>query len=273
MRALLLGRKPVASEALQLLLQRGVDVLAVVAPQPPEVSEEATFWRPLLRDTARELGIPVVRDAVLYQSLAALESGRTPELDLQDVDLVLSVLFWRRIEAPLIQLPRLGCFNFHPGPLPAFRGRRGYNFAILENCAEYGASVHWVEPGFDTGDLVEVRTFPIGPDETALSLESLTMECLREMFSDFVDARLAGRPIARTPQGEGRSATRAEMLAASRILPTDDGEMIGRKIRAFWYPPHAGATLTVGNREYTLVDAEILSKLGRFLHGSRERPT
>ena len=62
-----------------------------------------------------------------------------------DVDLVVSFLFWNRIREPLISLGRIGCLNFHPAPLPDFRGVGGYNVAILEGLREWGVSCHFVD--------------------------------------------------------------------------------------------------------------------------------
>ena len=272
MKVLFMGRKPAASAALRHLVDVGLEVAAVVAPLHPSESLTATFWRPLLRDTASELRIPVVDDLAVYEALKspgrALPSGQR----LDDVDLVLSFLFWKKIAKPLIGLPRLGCFNFHPGPLPEFRGRRGYNFAILEDHAQYGASVHWVSERFDEGDLVEVRRFPITPHETAFSLEQRTMPVLLDMFVDFIARVKAGEPIERRPQGKGQSATLEQMRAAMRINPSDGPELTERRVRAFWYPPHHGAYIEIGGRRFTLVDDETLTRLGRFLHHSRENP-
>lgn len=270
MKALFLGRKPAAAAALRYLVERGVRVVAVVAP-PPERGAEV-FWRPTVRETAAELGIPLVSDDDIYADIEALRGGTSPTLPIADVDLVISFLFWKKIRGPLIELPRLGCFNFHPGPLPDFRAMRGYNFAILEGSVEYGATVHWVDARFDTGDLVEVRTFPMAPDETALSLEHRTLECLGGMFRDFVARVQRGEPIPSVPQGPGRSATKREMLDAMSIRPTDSPEVVARKVRAFWYPPHTGATIQVGGVPYTLVDPDTLKKLGAFIHGSRRSP-
>jgi len=272
MKALFMGRKPAASAALRHLVDVGVEVVAVVAPLHPSESSMATFWRPLLRDTAQELGIPVAHDQAIYDALASrggvLPSGQR----IDDIDLVLSFLFWKKIEKPLIAVPRLGCFNFHPAPLPEFRGRRGYNFAILEQHAEYGASVHWVSERFDEGDLVEVRRFPIAPHETAFSLEQRTMPVLFEMFTDFIARVKAGQPIERRPQGKGQSATLEQMRAAMRIDLSESPELMERRVRAFWYPPHHGAYLEIGGKRFTLVDDETLNLLGRFLHHSREKP-
>ena len=271
MRAIFMGRKPAASDALRRLIAAGVDVSAVVAPQHPAEHVRSTFWRPLLRDTARELGLPVVSDTELYRELEAGAATGSGGL-LADVDLVISVLFWKKIKPPLIELPRIGCFNFHPGPLPEFRGRRGYNHAILEGHAEYGASVHWVTNEFDEGDLVAVRRFPIQPGETAFSLERRTMNVLLDLFDVFLSDLLAGKEIPRIPQGPGRTATKRELLELMMIQPSDDAATIERKVRAFWYPPHTGATLEVGGRRYTLVDEATLARLGQYLHGSRSEP-
>ncbi len=54
----------------------------------------------------------------------------------------------------------MGCLNFHPAPLPDFRGLGGYNVAILEGLPEWGVSSHFVDEHFDTGDLVDVERFP-----------------------------------------------------------------------------------------------------------------
>jgi methionyl-tRNA formyltransferase len=272
MKVLFMGRKPAASTALRHLVDVGIEVVAVVAPLHPSESATATFWRPLLRDTAQELGIPVVDDRTIYEALSSSDRMLPSGQRLGDVDLVLSFLFWKKIEKPLIALPRIGCFNFHPGPLPDFRGRRGYNFAILENHHEYGASIHWVSERFDEGDLVEVRRFPSAPHETAFSLEQRTMRVLVEMFVDFIARAKSGKPIGRQPQGKGQSATLEEMRAAMRIDLSDSPQLTERRVRAFWYPPHHGAYIEIGGKRFTLVDDETLNLLGRFLHNSRETP-
>ena len=66
-------------------------------------------------------------------------------MDLEGTDLVLSFLFWRLIRPPLIDLGRIGCLNFHPAPLPDWRGLGGYNVAVLEGLTEWGVSAHFVD--------------------------------------------------------------------------------------------------------------------------------
>jgi methionyl-tRNA formyltransferase len=239
-----------AALALEWLADRGVEVAAVVSAEP----DALTAPEQRLDLVAQRHGLPLVTDGELY---ASVEKG-----DLEDVDVVISFLYWRLIREPLISLGRLGCLNFHPAPLPDFRGVGGYNVAILEGLAEWGVSCHFVDERFDTGDVVAVRRFPIDPEgETAYSLDVRSQERLLALFQEVMAITLGGGKLPRTPQGEGRYVTREEFEGLRRIRPGDDVE---RKVRAFWYPPHPGATVELGAQELTVVDERLLAELGRL---------
>jgi len=246
-RAILMGKhKRSAVEALEYLA-RGCEVAAVVCPDAGEASPEHR-----LDLAAERLGARLVSEDDLYAEVA---DGRVGE-----VDLVLSFLYPRRILAPLIELGT--CLNFHPAPLPDFRGLGGINIAILEGRPEWGVSAHFVDAEFDTGDVVRVDRFPIDPDRaTALSLDIESQARLVGLFRDVLDMALAGEALPREAQGEGRYVTRAEFEALRRVRPDDPPELLDRRIRAFWYPPHDGATIALAGRTVTLIDREILQEI------------
>jgi methionyl-tRNA formyltransferase len=231
-----------AARALDWLAGR-CEVTALVCPDPDPTARDEQR----LDLVAHRHGIPRCGDEDLYA-------------DPPDVDLVLSFLFWKRIRRPLIELPRVGCLNFHPAPLPDMRGLGGYNVAILEGFAEWGVSAHFVDEDFDTGDLVAVDRFPIDPErETALSLDITSQEALLVLFRRVVGAALDGEELPRRPQaGRSRYVTREEFESLRRVRPSDD---LGRKLRAFWYPPWPGAVLEVDGRELTLVDERLLEEI------------
>ena len=230
-----------AARALDWLVAQGVDVTAVVAAPPDRFTREEQR----LDLVAQRHGLTLVGDEELYRS--------PPE----DVDLVLSFLFWKRIRPPLIALGSIGCLNFHPAPLPDLRGLGGYNVAILEDRAEWGVSCHFVDEGFDTGDLVEVERFPIDRQaETALSLDLKSQERLFGLFTRVLGLARAGKALPREAQGEGRYVDRAEFEALRVVRPGDD---LARKLRAFWYPPHPGAVIETEAGRLTLVDERLLA--------------
>jgi methionyl-tRNA formyltransferase len=250
-KAVFMGKcKRSAAAALDWLVEQGCEVPAVVCAPP----DAFTRREQRLDLVARDHGLPLVSDDDVY---AAIADPAGSQLALEGVDVVISFLFWKRIREPLISLGRVGCLNFHPAPLPDMRGLGGYNVAILEGRRAWGVSCHFVEPTFDTGDVVAVERFAIDPDSaTALSLDIESQERLLELFKSVMAAAIAGEELPRTPQGEGRYVSRAELEELRRVRPGDD---LDRKLRAFWYPPWPGAVIEVDGRVLTLVDERLLA--------------
>ena len=243
MRVVFLGKhKRSAARALDWLVGAGADVVAVVAPKPDSLTREPQR----LDLVAERHGLPLSSDSQLYD--------RPPE----NVDVVVSFLFWKLIREPLLSLARIGCLNFHPAPLPDLRGLGGYNVAILEGMRKWGVSCHFVDESFDTGDLVEVERFRVDPDSaTAFSLDLESQERLFGLFQRVMRTAIAGGELPRTPQGPGRYVDAEEFERLRRVHPGDD---LDRKLRAFWYPPYPGAQVEVDGRDLTLVDAWLLAQ-------------
>ncbi|HYN90380.1 MAG TPA: formyltransferase family protein [Thermoleophilaceae bacterium] len=251
MRAVFMAKcKRSAARALDWLAGEGCEVVAVVASEPDRFTREEQR----VDLVAERHGLPLVTDDELYAD--------PPE----DVDVVISFLFWKLIREPLVSLGRIGCLNFHPAPLPDLRGLGGYNIAILEGMSEWGVSCHFVDEDFDTGDLVEVERFPIDPDSaTAFSLDLESQERLLALFQRVMARALAGEELPRTPQGRGRYVDRAELEELRRVRPGDD---LDRKLRAFWYPPYPGAVVELDGRELTLVDEQLLAEVAEAYRDS-----
>jgi methionyl-tRNA formyltransferase len=254
-RVVFLGKsKRSAVGALDSLIARGAEVAAVVAPEPDELTHEAQR----LDLAARRHGLPLLSEEELYADPPA------------GVDLVISFLFWNLIREPLISLGSIGCLNFHPAPLPDYRGVGGYNVAILEGLPSWGVSCHFVDEHFDTGDLVEVERFAIDPEhETAFSLDLKSQEHLLGLFERVLQRTLDGEQLPRAPQGEGRYVTRAEFDELRVVRPGDD---LRRKLRAFWYPPWPGAVLELDGRQLTLVDEQLLGDVARAYRDAGRLP-
>jgi methionyl-tRNA formyltransferase len=80
------------------------------------------------------------------------------------------VLGSARILAPrVLAIPRMGVLNAHPGLLPEYRGVDVIPWA-LHNGDPLGVSVHYVDAGIDTGDIVAQRRFDVRPGDTVASL-------------------------------------------------------------------------------------------------------
>ncbi len=267
MRVVLLGRKPVACDALRYMLASDAEVVAVSTPG----KDEPDPYPERLVDVAESLGIPVIQDSVMYD---CLDNGAVNSLvDLRQIDLVISILHQKRILRPLIELGRIGCINFHPAPLPQYRGWGTYNVAILEDVKQWGAAAHFVDENFDTGPLIAVRSFDVdGSQETALSLQRKTQPVLLELFKEVFGKALQDGKLHSNVQGPGRSFSKKTVMG-QRVITFDDApETAERKVRAFWYPPNPCAEIRLGDREYLVMSPSILRELVPLVHAQAPQP-
>jgi methionyl-tRNA formyltransferase len=242
---LFMGRKPLGAKCLEFLLLRSdVEVVGVLTDSHLLTSPTA--------DIANKYGLR------LYEFDSALEHIKS---GLLQFDLGLSVLYWRRLRDEFLTTPNFGIINFHPAPLPEYKGTAGYNLAILEGRTRWATTAHYVDATIDTGGIIEVFNFPIDSEkETAKSLESTCQLVLEEQFKRIVSKALsAAGQFAVTKNIGGRYVSRVEMELMKEIKP---GDNIPRKIRAFWFPPYDGAYITIEGVKYTLVDSNILYQLG-----------
>src|SRR5688500_9989261 len=110
-----MGRKLVAAQCLEKLIGDGrFAVIGVVTDHHLEKSPTA--------DVARKFKLPVLD---LDEAKVAVEAQKL------SYDLGISMLYWRRLKGCFLAHPRFGTINFHPAPLPEYKGVGGYNLAIL----------------------------------------------------------------------------------------------------------------------------------------------
>jgi methionyl-tRNA formyltransferase len=109
------------------------------------------------------------------------ELVRDPELAdwirSEGVDLLLNVHSLFVAHGDVVGAPAIGSFNLHPGPLPAYAGLNAPSWAIYHREPRHAVTVHWMEPGIDTGAIAYERAFDVEAEETGLSL---SLKCVRE---------------------------------------------------------------------------------------------
>ena len=115
-----------------------------------------------------------------------------------------------------------GVVNFHPAPLPEYKGTAGYNLAILEDLPSWAVSAHYVDEDIDTGEIIQVREFPVDRQrETARTLEAKAQPLLLAQFQEITDRLLASEQrLATTANNGGRYVSRAQMEAMKEVRRT-----------------------------------------------------
>lgn len=139
---------------------------------------------PVLREYAEKLGIPflVSRNVNGADYMEAIRSW--------DLDLCISMSFNQIIRAELLGIPRLGFINCHAGALPFYRGRNPLNWALINGESSFGITVHYIDEGIDTGDIVKQEMYPISIScNYARLLEVAYTNCASVLMDAILDFR------------------------------------------------------------------------------------
>ena len=99
------------------------------------------------------------------QKLAAL-------LQEAGVDLVVLAGYMRMVKAPLLDAFPRRIINIHPSLLPAFPGLEAWAQAVAAGVKESGCTVHYVDSGMDSGEIIAQAKVPVLPDDTAETLHA-----------------------------------------------------------------------------------------------------
>lgn len=102
-------------------------------------------------------------------------------------DLFVSMSFNQIFKKEIINLPSLGVINCHAGKLPFYRGRNILNWALINDEKEFGITVHYIDEGIDTGDIINQRSYPITDKDTYQTLLELAYEeCADILYESLV---------------------------------------------------------------------------------------
>lgn len=104
-------------------------------------------------------------------------------LEKYEVDLVVLAGYLKIVDAKLIEAYRGRIINIHPSLLPKYGGKGYYGLyvhqAVIEaGETESGATVHYVNEGIDTGEIILQRKVPVYREDTA---EVLQQRVLKEV--------------------------------------------------------------------------------------------
>lgn len=98
-------------------------------------------------------------------------------------DLFVSMSFNQIFKTEIINLPKYKTINCHAGALPFYRGRNILNWALINDEKSFGITVHYIDEGIDTGDIILQRIYPITDEDSyATLLDKAYVECAAILY-------------------------------------------------------------------------------------------
>ena len=120
---------------------------------------------------AREAGIDVFAfNPKDFADKVAYERAILQELRERAVGWVVLAGYMRLIGPTLLEPYRGRIVNVHPSLLPHFPGKEAVEQALRAGVSRTGVSVHFVDKGIDTGEVIAQSPVDIQPDDTAETL-------------------------------------------------------------------------------------------------------
>jgi phosphoribosylglycinamide formyltransferase-1 len=112
------------------------------------------------------------------------------------VEWVVLAGYMRMIKPPLLDAFPRRIVNIHPSLLPAFPGLEAWKQALAVGVAETGCTVHYVDAGMDTGEIIAQRAVPVLPGDTAETLHARIQVAEHTLYPAVLAALAAGAPPA-----------------------------------------------------------------------------
>ena len=219
-RIALAANRDIGVRALRLMLAQGIDPVALLTPE----TEQNTAAQQMMRLVPE---LPHLRGSE-FRSEAGIRLLRDLNLDY-----LLSVHFPLLFPDSVLHIPRIGTLNLHPALLPYNRGWHTPSWAILDG-TPYGATLHWVDGGVDTGDLALQKPVAVRACDTADTLYARVLDEEIEVLRQALPLLYSNR-LPRIPQQAGGTQHRKAELTSVRHLNLDEHTSVRevlRRIRA-----------------------------------------
>lgn len=167
-----------------------------------------------------------------------------------DMDYELGISFLYTHKIPKSEFERKKTWiNFHPGPLPEYKGRNLCYHAIMNQEKEFGATIHYMDERFDSGPIIEVKKFSIENYDTAGDLTLKSRDALCSLFKEYIPIILKGEIVNIQPQSsQGRYFKKT---AINNEISLTESQLL--QVRALTAVPIHFPQVLIGGKKYLLV--------------------
>jgi len=167
MRLIFMGTPDFAVPALIALAARGHDIVAVYTRAPRPAGRGMDVQPTPVEREARRFGLAI-------QTPKSLKDAQVQaDFNAHNADAAVVIAYGLILPKPILDAPRLGCFNVHASLLPRWRGAAPINRAIMAGDVETGVTIMKMDEGLDTGAMAMAERIEIAADMTAIELHDL----------------------------------------------------------------------------------------------------
>ena len=142
---------------------------------------------------AENAGIPkVVLEHAHFSDREAFDQSLAQIVDSYEPDLIVLAGFMRILSDGFVEKFQGKLINIHPSLLPKYKGLHTHKRALENGDTEHGASVHYVVPALDSGEIIAQAVVPVLDEDTEESLAQRVHEIEHIIYPQAIQQIIAG---------------------------------------------------------------------------------
>jgi len=159
---------------LNAIIKKGINVNFVVSNNP-----EAPGLK-----IAQKSNIPTYS----WKNLSALEEHVSELVKIHEIKLLVLAGFMRLLSKEFISsLPQRSIINIHPSILPEFKGLNAIQQALESGVKYTGVTIHYVDEGVDTGEIIQQESIKIEKNDTIVSLKKRLQVLEHDLYPKVIE--------------------------------------------------------------------------------------
>ena len=124
-----------------------------------------------------------------------IEAELVEAIRASGAELIVLAGWMRMVKTQMLEAFPRRIINIHPSLLPAFPGLEAWRQALEARVEKTGCTVHFVDGGMDTGEIIAQNEVPVLPGDTAETLHARIQDAEHRLYPEVI-ARFARREIS-----------------------------------------------------------------------------
>ena len=167
-------------------------------------------------------------------------------------DVCFSILYRKIFKENLISIPRNGFINIHPSLLPKYRGPIPRVWAMLSGEEVLGTTIHYIDKGIDTGDIIDQKSVKIDENITGHQLNTILNDLGVDLFKKNFKSIISGKAERKVQNHSEASYYGAFNQKIRHIDWFEPTKIILRRINLMT-KPYSGAIAVLDNDENMII--------------------
>jgi len=122
----------------------------------------------MIRVYTKKIHISKIEEFLNYLNLEHRIYTIEDDSPLELFDLGVSYCYPRKILEPLLSTPKNGFVNYHPAPLPKYKGPNELIDGINDKVTQWAVTVHYMDENYDTGKIIKIKKFELDDPPTSI---------------------------------------------------------------------------------------------------------